>query len=151
MTGVVPCAILVAGLFGAIRASAADGADHPYQKIIDRNVFRLKAAGGTNTAVAATPHKPLPRIKLTGLTTILGDKRAFFEVMIFEQFQVPREESCILTEGKGEGGIKLLAIDERARTATFNNHGVIQLVELGSAEATTGPRKVNALGMPLKF
>jgi len=67
-----------------------------------------------------------PEIKLNGLTTILGDKRALFKV----RNDSGPVESYFLAEGQSAGAIKLLLVDIRAGKIKVNNHGVIQTVSL---------------------
>lgn len=140
----------LASLTAGIPAVLAADPVNPYQLIVERNVFRLKAAA------AAAVHgrdaaDPPPKITVTGLTTILGDKRVLFKARMQAKSSVaPREESYVLAQGMSEAGIEVLAVDQKAGTATFNNHGVIQLLELATAGAETSPVPPNSMGMPPK-
>jgi hypothetical protein len=97
----------------------AIGADtgNPYQGIVDRNVFGLKPP--------PLPGKPeekkadLPPITLTGITTILGNKRALMTM------QAPGKppQSFIVPEGQREGDLEVLEIDEKAGTVKLNQSG----------------------------
>jgi hypothetical protein len=115
-------AILVLGSFlfcPAVRA--AGNSRNPYRRIIERNLFRLKPAP---VPQSAAPPTPVPKIKLTGITTILGDKRALLKI----QFPaVPpaaaREESCILKEGQSDGPVKVLEIDVKSASVKVDNSG----------------------------
>jgi hypothetical protein len=103
------------------------------------NVFGLAALGWVAISYPAdgqawTPAVPAnqgppPDIKLNGLTTILGDKRALFKV----RPDSGPVESYFLAEGQSAGTIKLLSVDIRAGRIKINNHGVIQTVALCDA------------------
>src|SRR4051812_47174959 len=74
---------------------------NPYHAIVERNVFDLKPPPPPTPPVTVT-NTPPPNVKLTGITTILGNKRALFMV---QEASVPgkpanKEESYILTEGQ---------------------------------------------------
>jgi hypothetical protein len=51
---------------------------NPYSAIAVRNVFALRPIPPVTKP--AEPAPPLPTIVLTGIVTILGDKRAFMEI-----------------------------------------------------------------------
>lgn len=111
------------GLSGhAIVPEAAPG---QYQVIPERNVFGLRppAAEPTLTNQSA----PLPKITLTGITTILRNKRALMKVLPsgLKPGAAAKEESLILTEGQREGEIEVLQIDERAGSVKVNNSGTM--------------------------
>jgi hypothetical protein len=97
---------------------------NPYQGITERNIFGLKpppAPPGPEETKA-----PPPKIKLTGITTILGRKQALLLVEVpAKPPQGAREESYILTEGQRDGDIEVLAIDEKAGTVKVDNRGTI--------------------------
>ena len=102
-------------------AAEAVGADsgNPYQGIVDRNVFGLKPP--------PPPGKPeekkidLPPITLTGITTILGNKRALMNL------QPPGKpvQSFILAEGQRDGELEVLEIDEKAGSVKVSQSGTI--------------------------
>jgi len=102
-------------------AAVAVGADseNPYQGIVDRNVFGLKPP--------TPPGKPeekkvdLPPITLTGITTILGNKRALMNV------QSPGKplQSFILAEGQRDGDLEVLEIDEKTGIVKVNQSGTV--------------------------
>lgn len=64
----------------------------------------------------------LPRITLTGITTILGNKRALITVA----GPGKTSQSYMLTEGQGEDEIEVLRIDEKKGAVEVRNHGTIQ-------------------------
>jgi hypothetical protein len=108
-------------------ATGRDSVDNPYQRIPSRNVFGLVVPivepGPT------PPAQPLPTIKLTGITTILGDKRAVLKI----QFPgTGREEGCILSEGQRLGQIEILEIDDRTATVKVDNSGTVIVLTFAS-------------------
>ena len=102
-------------------AAVAVGADsdNPYQGIVDRNVFGLKPP--------PPPGKPeekkvdLPPIILTGITTILGNKRALMNIT------PPGKpvQSFILAEGQRDGELEVLEIDEKSGSVKVNQSGTV--------------------------
>jgi len=107
------------------RALIADVPGNPYQGIVERNVFNLKPLPPAGPA--EPPPAPVPKITLTGITTILGNKRALMKVLEPPKPPQPaKEESYILTEGQRDGEIEVLAIDEQAGSVKVNNHGTVQ-------------------------
>ncbi len=84
------------------------------------------AQGQVPMSAAPAAQGPPPEIKLNGLTTILGDKRALFKV----RNDSGPVESYFLAEGQSAGAIKLLSVDIRAGKIKVNNHGVVQTVSL---------------------
>jgi len=117
----VKIASCVLSTFIVCSAAIAIGADsgNPYQAIVDRNVFGLKPP--------PPPGKPeekkvdLPPITLTGITTILGNKRALMNV----QSPGKPPNSLILAEGQREGEIEVLEIDEKAGSVKINQSGTV--------------------------
>ena len=107
------------------RGLIADVPGNPYQGIVERNVFNLKPPPPVGPP--EPPPAPVPKITLTGITTILGNKRALMKVLEPPKPpQAAKEESYILTEGQRDGEIEVLAIDEQAGTVKVNNHGTVQ-------------------------
>jgi hypothetical protein len=109
---------------------SADASHNPYAAIAERNVFNLRPP--PSATPPEPPPPPVPKITLTGITTILGDKRALFKVQ--EQGTPParaaKEESYILAEGQRDGDVEVLAIDEAAGAVKVNNHGTVQELTL---------------------
>jgi hypothetical protein len=84
-------------LCSATRAASSSPPDNPYHKISERNVFGLKPP---QPVIVVPPSGPLPRIVLTGITTILGDKRALLKIQFPAYPSRPaKEQSTILAEG----------------------------------------------------
>jgi len=106
-------------------ASAAGPAfsGNPYRHIPERNVFGLRPP---QPAHPEPPSAPLPKIMLTGITTIFGDKRALLKVQFPAQPPRPaKEQSCMLTEGQRDGSIEVLQINERTAKVTVDNSGTV--------------------------
>src|SRR5205809_329503 len=61
----------------AANALTAEPQDNPYQSIVDRNVFALKPPPPPPDPEATKA--PPVKITLTGITTILGNKRALMK------------------------------------------------------------------------
>jgi hypothetical protein len=112
-------------LWAGANAGRADTATNPYQGIVERNVFDLRPPPPP-AAVEAPVAVPAARITLTGITTILGNKRAYLKTQARGQpGQPPADDSCILAEGQREGDLTVLEIDEKAGTVKVNNAGTI--------------------------
>ena len=102
----------------------------PYQAITDRNVFDVHPL----PPPAANPEKtetPPIKIILTGITTILGNKRALLKTPApagKPGEAAKGEQSYILTEGQREGQIEVVQIDEKAGTVKVDVNGTIMVL-----------------------
>jgi len=118
------------GMLGATATLAIvpDQTKDQYQTIPERNVFGLRPPQAQ--APPANASAPLPKITLTGITTILDSKRALMKVAPSggKQVDPAKELSLILTEGQREGDIEVLQIDERAGSVKVNNSGTVMLL-----------------------
>jgi hypothetical protein len=113
----------------AANGTVAASAQNPYQGIVERNVFGLRAPAPPPDPEATKP--PPPKITLTGVTTILGNKRVLFKVQWPARPPEPaREQSYILTVGQREGQIEVLEIDENAGAIKFNNSGTVMTLTM---------------------
>jgi hypothetical protein len=109
-------------------AVAGDAAGNPYQGIVDRNVFGLKPPPPPPDPESNKP--PPPKIFLTGITTILGNKRALLKTTPPAKPGEPaKEQSFTLGEGQREGDIEVLEIDEKAGTVKVNDYGTIATLD----------------------
>src|SRR5262245_12568151 len=100
----------------------------PYHGIVERNVFNLKPP--PPAVPPEPPPAPPPKITLTGITTILGNKKALMKVAVPAKPPEPaKDESFILSEDEGRGDIRVIAIDEKAGTVQVNNHGAVQTLD----------------------
>jgi len=123
----------------------ADIPGNPYQGIVERNLFNLKPPPGPEDNLP--PPAPPPKITLTGITTILGNKRVLFKVQVPPRPPAPpKEESYILSEGQRDGDIEVLEIDETGGVVKFNNHGTIQTLDLTN-DATKPPNSSPPAGV----
>jgi hypothetical protein len=95
---------------GARAEARAPGQASRYGGIIARNAFGLQTR-----PVIPVVSPTLPRIALTGITTVLGDKRALLRVNTpAAPSEAAREETYILTEGQRAGELQVLEINELA-------------------------------------
>jgi hypothetical protein len=110
------------------RGVPAEAPDNPYQSIIDRNVFSLKPPPPPPDPTEA--NKPqVVKITLTGITTILGNKRVLMKAAPpqAKPGEAPKtEQSYILTEGQRDGDIEVIQIDDKAGSVKVNNGGTVQ-------------------------
>lgn len=107
-----------------VTAATAEG-QGPYQQIAERNVFRLSEPV-VSVIVPQPPPIVLPKITLTGITTILGRRIVFLTVAGTRPHQAA--ESFMLSEGQGLNEIEVRSIDERAGVVTVLNHGQSQVL-----------------------
>jgi hypothetical protein len=116
---------VIAILEASVEAIVPDVTNSQYEAISERNVFGLRPPpaqiGPTN------PPAQLPKIILTGITTIFGDKRALMKVQPpgMKPNETAKELSLILTEGQREGEIEVLQIDEKIGSVRVNNSGAV--------------------------
>ena len=108
-----------------LQALTSDSSANRYQAIADRNAFGLKPPPAIETPPPTPPQ--LPKLILTGITTILGDKRALLKALPLgtRPGQAAKEESLILAEGQREGNVEVLNIDENAGSVRVNNSGTL--------------------------
>jgi hypothetical protein len=101
---------------------------NPYHAIVERNVFDLRAPPPppTNTA----PVVPPSNVKLTGIASLFGPKRAMFMVVPGAMPGKPpgKEESVILSEGQRQGSLEVQEINEKSRTVRISNEGVVSVI-----------------------
>jgi hypothetical protein len=148
----------LATLAGLAAASAItpEPSATPYEGIIDRNAFGLKPPPPPPDPEAAKP--PPVKITLTGITTILGNKRALMETPPppGKPGEQPKgKQSYILTIGQREGDIEVLDIDEKAGSVKVNNAGAIVTLtfekdgaKLPATVAPAGPGVAGVPGVP---
>ena len=110
------------------RGITSETTENPYQSIIDRNVFSLKPPPPPPDPSEA--NKPqVVKITLTGITTILGNKRVLMKTAPppgKPNEGAKSEQSYILTEGQREGDIEVIEIDDKAGSVKVNNGGTVQ-------------------------
>jgi hypothetical protein len=132
--------LLAVALFGIAAGVAAPDTDvNQYNAISERNVFGLRPpqpeAGPTN------PPAPLPKITLTGITTILGNKRALMMLAPanLKPGEANKEQSLILTEGQREAEVEVLQIDEKRGSVKVNHSGTIMVLTFDKDGAKLPP------------
>lgn len=125
LTGIT-CALVLGGY---ARASAPVRSLEHYERIAERNAFRLQPP----PPPAKPPAPPAPKVFLTGITTILGRKLALFEILAPPSGR-PGErvqpESFILTEGQRGGPLEVVAIDEHAGSVRIVDDGGLMTLTL---------------------
>jgi hypothetical protein len=131
--------VMLAGLslIGGARAEP-NGADKAaYDTIARRNVFGLVVVYRGDDGCTNVP-PPATELKLTGIITVLGDKRALF--LIKEPGKpAGKEQSLILAEGQRQGGYEVLQVDEKAGSVKLKSDGKISIIHLASAKLPEAP------------
>lgn len=103
----------------------------PYERIVGRNVFSLKPPTPPPNPEDLVKKEPPPKIRLQGLTTILGRRQVLFKSQTpAKPGQPAKDESYVLSEGERQGEIEVVAIDENAGTVKFNNHGTVETLNM---------------------
>ncbi len=135
-------------LLSSLAANAAISGvqDSPYAGIVGRNVFGLSAPVVSHDPPATKPIA-LPKITLTGITTILGRSVAFITVAGVKPGEAA--ESFMLAEGQGVNDIEVKNIDERAGVVSIVNHGELQLLDFVHDGAKTPASLEPALNQPI--
>ena len=118
VSGSVVCALVARG--------SPTSSGNPYHQIAERNVFGLRPPQPSRVE---PPPAPLPKVVLTGITTILGNKRALLKVQFPAQPRQPvKEESCVLAEGQRDGAIEVLEINEKTAQVKVDNSGPVSVI-----------------------
>ena len=140
-------------------AVIGDATGNLYQGIVDRNVFGLKPPPPPPGPESTKP--PPPKVFLTGITTILGSKRALLKMTPPAKPGEPaREESFTLGEGQRDGDIEVLEINEKVGAVKIKEYGTITTLDFDkdgvkvTAGAAPGPagapaRPVGSLPGPM--
>src|SRR5262245_49387187 len=115
-----------------------------YHGIVERNVFNLKPP--PPAVPPEPPAAPPPKITLTGITTILNNKKALLKVAVPAKPPEPaKEESYILTVDESRNDILVIDIDEKAGKVQVNNHGAVQTLDFkndGAKQIAVAPPPV---------
>ena len=147
---ILVCTCVLGGPGVVLQATIPEAAPDQYHAIPERNAFGLRPPDAPPTLT--NPPAPLPKITLTGITTILGNKRALMKVMPRGQKpgETNKEESLILTEGQRDGEVEVLQIDERAGSVKVNNSGTVMTLtfEKDGARLPSTPAPVAVPGVP---
>jgi hypothetical protein len=117
--------------FGAqMQAAVSDSAPRPYQGIVERNVFGLRNPPQQKIDDPIPPPS-MPKVILTGITTILGAPLALLKVQSpGSPGHPPSEQSYILTVGQKQGDIEVLNINDQAGTVQLNNAGNVTVLDI---------------------
>ena len=130
-------------LSASARAATADSRDKPYDVIPMRNLFALKEP--PKPVQPPPPVQPTNDIKLQGINFILGRWQVLFKV----RFPPPRGEmSFVMKEGEGQDEIEVLEINGKARSVTFKNNGIEQVLTMERNASTPSATGI-APGIPL--
>jgi hypothetical protein len=98
--------------------------ENEYGNIAARNAFGLVRAS-EHTPITNQP-PALPRITLTGITTILHDKRVLLKVEWPTRPPEPvKVEFMILAEGEGQGDLEVLQVDVERGEVRLRVSGVV--------------------------
>jgi hypothetical protein len=133
-------------------AIAPDSPANRYQAIPERNAFGLKPRPVVDSPPTSRPS--IPKLILTGITTILGNKLVLMKAVPPGNApgQAIKEESLMLTEGQRQGDIEVLNIDEKAGSVRVNNSGSIMTLTFekdGAKLPNTPPLPTTPGGLPL--
>jgi hypothetical protein len=121
-------------------ASQGLGQIENYQIITRRNAFGLRELTPP-TPMEPAPAAERPRIMLTGITTILGDKRALLQSIPPPGKPGEPKTSAqflIMTEGESIDGLQIIQVDARAGVVVVNNSGVTQALKLQELSDNAG-------------
>ena len=135
-----------------LQATVPEANINSYEGISERNAFGLRPPPSQPQQEPTAA--PLPKITLTGITTILDSKRALMKVAAAnaKQPDPTKELSLILTEGQREGEIEVLQIDERAGSVKVRNSGQVMVLTFekdgAKLPATPAPGSPGAAQLP---
>ena len=133
-------------------AIAPDSPTNRYRTIPERNAFGLKPTPVVDSPPTTRPS--IPKLILTGITTILGNKLVLMKAVPPDNApgQATKEESLMLTEGQRQGDVEVLNIDEKAGSVRVNNSGSIMTLTFekdGAKLPNTRPSLTSPVGLPL--
>jgi hypothetical protein len=121
----------------AVGLTSVGAVENPYNAIVERNVFNLHPPPPPINPADLIKKAPPPKITFTGITTILGIKKAFLTV---PPSKPGPPESIILSEGQAQNSIEVKSIDEKAGVVQVINHGEPQTLDFEhDAPKNVGP------------
>jgi hypothetical protein len=92
--------------------------DNPYNTIVARNAFNLRAA----VQIFEPIPRPSDNVRFTGITLLDGQKKAWF--VILPKSVNNSQHYVMLTERQREGMLECLEIDEAANEVKIRNSGI---------------------------
>ena len=131
-------------------SGAAISHENPYKVIYVRNIFSLRPP--TPVQKPEPPAAPPPNIILTGITTILGEKRAFLEITPPPKPPLPaKPQSCSLTEGQQSDNVQVVEIDPKAETVKVSISGMVTTLtfEKNGRKPTQAPAPLSVVNRTL--
>ena len=147
---------ILMGFLGGLMVCSARGADlaaNPYQSIVERNVFHLNPPPAPPDPEANKP--PPPKIFLTGITTLMGSRRALLKTApTGKPGEAAKEKSYMLAEHERMDDLEVLAIDEVAGSVKVSYAGIETTVNFKdnavatAASAAPAPPVPGAPGAP---
>src|SRR5690349_14553010 len=130
------------GVAPAAVAGGTNVSDSPYKAIFVRNLFGLRPA---EVRTAPPPAAPSSTIVLTGITTILGGRRAFLEITPPPKpLQPAKQISCILAEGEREGAVEVVQIDPKNGSVKVSDNGTLTTLTFEKNGRKTSPTPATA-------
>ena len=144
-------ACLLAATMVIVHTAEAITADNPYtQTITNRNLFGLKPPVDPATLIAPPPPPNVPKVMLTGITTLMGGKRCILRVPRAARQQEPAKEvSLFKAEGDpAEEGIQVLEIDLASARVKINNNGTMQTLDLAKDAPKAAAVAATPAGLP---
>ncbi len=113
----------------------ADAKSNPFQVIVTRNPFGLTSPPRQDKNPTPQPEKPPAVIRLTGVTSVLPQKKALFEIA-----EAPGKpfKNLIMVEGERDGDIELLAIDIGKNQVTIKNGTGVTNITLEAVKSAPG-------------
>lgn len=125
--------LALAGLALQAFAATSDDGRNPYQVVVERNVFDLRAPPPVIETKEAPPTPPA-KLTLQGITEFLGKRQVLLKIL--EQpkpGEQPKERALIMDEGERRGIVTVLEINPKTRSVKFDNGGIPQTLELTNA------------------
>jgi len=103
--------------------SSADTVSNPYEPIVLRNPFGIKPVPEPPAQPPAGPPVALPKVILTGITTMFGPPKALIEITEAEPGKAASIRRPILREGEKDGTVEVVSIDAANASVRIKNSG----------------------------
>jgi hypothetical protein len=133
--------------------SSADTVSNPYQPIVLRNPFGIKPVPEPVAQIKEGPPVALPKVILTGITTMFGPPKALIEITEAEPGKAANIRRPILREGEKDGTVEVLSIDAATASVRIKNSGFetnlnFEVAKSGSIPAGGPPPLASGLVAP---